>query len=63
MMQSISDGFWAVVRSGISEQDVLRQFALGRHFFKQPPDEKRAMTCDFHNGNFFGFKPSHESSF
>ncbi|BGP19606.1 Putative flavonol synthase [Rhodosporidiobolus nylandii] len=51
-----NDGFWFVEDYGISDEEVLRQLAIGDAFLNLPLEEKRKHPCDFKNGNFFGFR-------
>lgn len=51
------DGFWAVVGTGVSQEDIDRQFSLGRHFFENyTEEEKLAHECQFEKGDYFGYK-------
>lgn len=52
-----NDGFWAVVGHGIPQKKVDRQFALAKHFFSQPLDEKSKKSVQFDIGDYFGYKP------
>ncbi|GAA5967434.1 hypothetical protein JCM8115_000789 [Rhodotorula mucilaginosa] len=49
-------GFWIVENTGISDEEVRRQHAIGDAFLDLPLEEKRKHPCDFANGNFFGFR-------
>ncbi|ODV95583.1 hypothetical protein PACTADRAFT_42217 [Pachysolen tannophilus NRRL Y-2460] len=52
-----TEGFWAVVNSGFSEEDIFEIFSYGRSFFEDYSDEeKSAVEVDFTTGNYFGFK-------
>lgn len=52
-----NDGFWAVVGTGISDDEVYRMFALGRHFFEHySEEEKKVQEVNFADGNYFGYK-------
>lgn len=52
------DGFWAVVGTGISQDEINEQFALGLRFFDEYPlEDKRSQEVDFPAGNYFGYKP------
>lgn len=43
-------GFWTVVNTGISQEQLDRQLAIGNAFFKLPLEEKRKVACDFKEG-------------
>lgn len=49
-------GFWFVTGHGISDDEVLRQCALGQTFLDQDIDEKRKYPCDFANGSYWGYR-------
>ncbi|KAF8876113.1 gibberellin 2-oxidase [Mucidula mucida] len=49
-------GFWTVVNTGISQEQLDRQLAIGNAFFKLPLEEKRKVACDFKEGNYFGYR-------
>ncbi|KAH9898993.1 Clavaminate synthase-like protein [Xylariomycetidae sp. FL2044] len=49
-------GFWVVVNSGLDDERVLRQFSIGNTFFKEPLEEKRQFTCNFAEGEYFGYR-------
>lgn len=49
-------GFWSVVNIGIDDERVLRQFTLGNTFFKEPLEQKRFFTCNFVEGEYFGYR-------
>ncbi|KII90128.1 hypothetical protein PLICRDRAFT_174911 [Plicaturopsis crispa FD-325 SS-3] len=49
-------GFWVVTNTGLSQEAVDRQLAIGNAFFKQPLEEKRKVPCDFTVGNYFGYR-------
>ncbi|KAG6841790.1 hypothetical protein C0991_006674 [Blastosporella zonata] len=49
-------GFWVVTGTGIDAEEVDRQLAIGKAFFKQSLEEKRKVACDFSVGNYFGYR-------
>ncbi|KAG6830304.1 hypothetical protein H0H87_008555 [Tephrocybe sp. NHM501043] len=49
-------GFWVVTGTGLDQEDIDRQLAIGQSFFKQPLEEKRKVACDFTVGNYFGYR-------
>lgn len=54
---SNSDGFWAVINSDVTEEDIAEAFSYGKHFFEDYTDEeKKAVEVDFTTGNYFGYK-------
>lgn len=53
-------GFFYVKNYGISQEEVDRQFALGREFYDLPLDEKLQYHNleDLHNGEYNGYRPA-----
>ncbi|KAG6812243.1 hypothetical protein H0H92_003783 [Tricholoma furcatifolium] len=49
-------GFWVVTGTGLTQEEVDRQFAIGNTFFKQSLEEKRKVSCDFSIDNYFGYR-------
>ncbi|KAG6812015.1 hypothetical protein H0H92_004744 [Tricholoma furcatifolium] len=49
-------GFWVVTGTGLEQEEVDRQLAIGNTFFKQSLEEKRKIPCDFSVGNYFGYR-------
>ncbi|KAK0462574.1 gibberellin 2-oxidase [Desarmillaria tabescens] len=49
-------GFWTIVGSGFTQEELDRQLAIGNTFFKLPLEEKRKFACDFSVGNYFGYR-------
>lgn len=45
-------GFWTVVGTGISQEELDRQLSIGNAFFKLPIEEKRKVACDFGVGKY-----------
>ncbi len=43
-------GFWTVVGTGFTQEQLDRQLAIGNTFFKLPLEEKRKFPCDFSIG-------------
>lgn len=57
------DGFWAVIGSGISQDEINDQFALGKEFFDNYSlEDKLSQKVDFAAGNYFGYKPYHDQT-
>jgi len=52
------DGFFSVIGTGFSEEEVNRQFSIAEAFFKQPREQKDRpeLRCDFGKGNYFGYR-------
>lgn len=55
-------GFFSVVGTGLTQQEVDRQYDIGQAYFNLPLKEKgdAAYRCDFANGNYFGYRAAHE---
>lgn len=51
-------GFFSVVGTGFTDEEVTRQFAIGQEFFNQPLETKNKpeLRCDFGIGNYFGYR-------
>lgn len=50
-------GFFYIVKFGLSQQQVDRQFAIGKSFFELPIEEKLLYRADLENGGYNGYKP------
>ena len=55
-----SKGFFYVTNFGISQEEVDRQFALGREFYKLPLEEKLKYhsLADLERGEYNGYRPA-----
>ncbi len=55
-------GFFSVIGTGLTQQEVDRQYDIGQAYFNLPLEEKgdAAYRCDFVNGNYFGYRAAHE---
>lgn len=55
-------GFFSVVGTGLTQQEVDRQYDIGQAYFDLPFKEKGdvAYRCDFANGNYFGYRAACE---
>ncbi len=53
-------GFFYVKNFGISQQEVDRQFALGREFYNLPLEEKLKFhnAADLERGEYNGYRPA-----
>jgi len=56
------DGFFSVIGTGFTEEEVIRQYSIGQAFFAQPREAKNKpeLNCDFAEGNYFGYRPCNE---
>lgn len=50
-------GFFYVVNFGLSQEEVDRQFAIGKSVFELPTEEKIKYRADLENGGYNGYKP------
>ncbi|KAH8802915.1 2OG-Fe(II) oxygenase superfamily protein [Xylogone sp. PMI_703] len=53
-------GFFSVIGTGFTHDEVERQYSIGQAFFKEPIEEKKKASCDFSVGNYFGYRPYNE---
>lgn len=51
-------GFFSLVNTGFSEEEVQRQYDIGQGFFNLPVEDKgqSQYRCDFSKGNYFGYR-------
>lgn len=51
-------GFFSVIGTGLTEDEVQRQYNIGQAFFDLPIEEKDQpqYKCDFTVGNYFGYR-------
>lgn len=51
-------GFFSVIGTGLTEEEVQRQYNIGQAFFDLPAEEKDLpqYKCDFTVGNYFGYR-------
>lgn len=51
-------GFFSLINTGFSEEEVQRQYDIGQGFFELPFEEKGKpeYRCDFTKGNYFGYR-------
>jgi len=47
-----------VTGSGLTDEEVNRQYDIGQAFFEEPLEEKNKpeLRCDFSKGNYFGYR-------
>lgn len=50
-------GFFYIVNFGLSQEEVDRQFAIGKSVFELPDGEKLKYRADLENGGYNGYKP------
>jgi isopenicillin N synthase-like dioxygenase len=50
-------GFFYITGFGLSQQEVDRQFAIGKEFFALPTEEKVKYKADLEHGNYNGYRP------
>lgn len=50
-------GFFYVVNFGLTQEEVDRQFAIGKSIFELPTEEKIKYRADLENGGYNGYKP------
>ncbi|KAK5192929.1 hypothetical protein LTR99_010704 [Exophiala xenobiotica] len=55
-------GFFSITGTGLSDQEVQRQYDIGQAFFDLPLDKKNLpeYRCDFGSGNYFGYRAAYE---
>ena len=55
-----SSGFFYVTNFGISQEEVDRQFALGREFYNLPLEERLKFynAKDLESGEYNGYRPA-----
>ncbi|ERT02928.1 hypothetical protein HMPREF1624_01232 [Sporothrix schenckii ATCC 58251] len=52
-----SVGFFYIVNFGLSQEEVDRQFAIGKSVFELPMPEKLTYRADLEHGGYNGYKP------
>ncbi|KAI2747062.1 hypothetical protein DTO012A8_9901 [Penicillium roqueforti] len=50
-------GFFYITNFGLSQEDVDRQFAIGKEIFKLPIKEKLKYRAELEKGGYNGYKP------
>lgn len=50
-------GFFYIVNFGLSQDEVDRQFAIGKSVFELPTEEKLKYRADLEHGGYNGYKP------
>lgn len=50
-------GFFYIINFGLGQEEVDRQFAIGKSVFELPTDEKLKYRADLEHGGYNGYKP------
>lgn len=50
-------GFFYIINFGLGQEEVDRQFAIGKAVFDLPTEEKLSYRADLENGGYNGYKP------
>ena len=50
-------GFFYIINFGLTQEQVDRQFAIGKDVFQLPREEKLKYRADLENGGYNGYKP------
>ncbi|CAG8159763.1 unnamed protein product [Penicillium salamii] len=50
-------GFFYIINFGLSQEDVDRQFSIGKELFKLPIEEKLKYRAELEKGGYNGYKP------
>lgn len=50
-------GFFYIINFGLSQEDVDRQFSIGKEIFKLPIEEKLKYRAELEKGGYNGYKP------
>ncbi|KAI1379611.1 Clavaminate synthase-like protein [Hypoxylon crocopeplum] len=50
-------GFFYIINFGLTQEQVDRQFAIGKEVFQLPTEEKLKYRADLENGGYNGYKP------
>lgn len=59
LLQVHKTGFFSLINTGFSREEVERQYDIGQGFFSLPLEDKNREDnrCDFAVGNYFGYRP------
>ena len=51
-------GFFSLINTGFSPEEVQRQYDIGQDYFALPNENKGdpKFRCDFSKGNYFGYR-------
>lgn len=50
-------GFFYIINFGLEQEEVDRQFAIGKSLFELSTEEKLKYRADLENGGYNGYKP------
>jgi isopenicillin N synthase-like dioxygenase len=50
-------GFFYITNFGLSQEEVDRQFSIGKEIFKLPIEEKLKYRAELEKGGYNGYKP------
>lgn len=50
-------GFFYITNFGLTQEEVDRQFAIGKEIFSLPTEEKLKHRADLEHGNYNGYRP------
>lgn len=50
-------GFFYIINFGLSQEEVDRQFSIGKEIFKLPLEEKLKYRAELEKGGYNGYKP------
>ena len=50
-------GFFYITNFGLNQEEVDRQFAIGKELFSLPTEEKLKHRADLEHGNYNGYRP------
>lgn len=50
-------GFFYIINFGLPQEDIDRQFAIGKQVFELSTDEKLKFRADLENGDYNGYRP------
>ncbi|KAE9367762.1 Clavaminate synthase-like protein [Stipitochalara longipes BDJ] len=50
-------GFFYIINFGLGQEEIDRQFAIGKEFFNLDTEEKLKYRADLENGGYNGYKP------
>lgn len=53
----IHTGFFYIINFGFTQEQVDRQFAIGKEVFQLPTEEKLKYRADLEHGGYNGYKP------
>lgn len=57
MLRLFGKGFFYITNFGLSQEQVDRQFAIGKEVFRLPTEEKLKYRAELEKGGYNGYKP------